>query len=622
MTVTPPFELKPDALSREMRRLVDQIGKGTIAGDYHNPLGVRVDPPFVVHEAEFEDDSAKARLNRTQLDGKAYTMQRFERPERRPERVPRAPGKISTHLRDLMERGKRGERFEVVVSLAVDDGVRIPLLPDLDEDARREEQVARLDSVFAELAERRRRNQLAMLERLGLSRERKVIEHFWITNSFVIELSQTEITRLSRNRSVAFLQPVFGGEDPPQDGNPDNDAIVARSHINSDPYFNLGLTNPWIGLLDTGVRTTHTMFNDPNRIAFCRDCVNGGPNCNQTNNPGYDCSDVWPPSHGTRSMGILSGNANRGNRFRGVTAIRVDSWRIYTANGLNTTATVRAIERAVAVFDKVLVGELQANEPETGTIATAADAAYDAGAIFVSANGNFGPEAATVRSPAIAHKVLGVGAFFTDDEEQYVSQGRGPATDGRFKPDIQTPTRSETAHGSGDNALAVYGGTSGATPYASAAAMLGRNWLRQFGSYDNGQTYALMILWGQNPWPYNNTEGAGRLRMGTGGTAHWGKVVITDGATINIPINVGTGRRGFGGALWWPETAAQEHNVIDLFLFDPGGTERARGYSWNSVFERAQVGGNLAPGTWTLRIQGFRVRTASQVVYWAARVGR
>jgi len=268
------------------------------------------------------------------------------------------------------------------------------------------------------------------------------------------------------------------------------------------------------------------------------------------------------------------------------------------------------------------VGELQANESETGTIATAADAAYDAGAIFVSANGNFGSDSATVRSPAIAHKVLGVGAFFTDNQNQYIQQSRGPATDGRFKPDIQAPTRSETAHGSSDTALSTYGGTSGATPYASAAAMLGRNWLRQFGSYDNGQTYALMILWGQNSWPYNNTVGAGPLRMGTGGNVLWGKVAVVNSATIEIPINIGAGRRVLDGALWWPETAAQDHNVIDLFLLDPSGNERARGYSWSGVFERAQVPGTLTPGTWRLRIHGYWVRTSSQIVYWAARYGR
>jgi serine protease AprX len=620
MRTLEPFKLNLRALSREMRQLVDAIGKGRISGDYHNPHGVRVDPPFVIHEAELAERGAEAKVTRAQLSAEGYSMVRFKRPKRREERRPRAPGKISPGLRDQMQRAPRNASFEVVLTFTQDDGVRIPLLPDLDDEERREAQVNRFERVIGELAEKRVRNQRTRLEKLKLGGDRKVIEHFWLTNSVAVELSRAEITRLARDEQVAYLQPVQGGEAPPQDADPNNDPIVARGHINSDPYFNLNLTNPWIGLLDTGVRRTHTMFNDPNRIAFCMDCVNGGSNCNQTGNSGYDCTDIWP--HGTSSAGILSGNANRGDRFRGVSAIRLDSWRIYTSAGLNTTATLRAIQRAVAVFDKVLVGELQASESETGSIAAAADAAYDAGAIFVSANGNFGPDAATVRSPAIAHKVLGVGGFMTVDQTQYVGQGRGPATDGRFKPDIQAPTRSETAHGSGDNALSVFGGTSGATPYASAAAMLGRNWLRQFGSFDNGQTYAMMILWGQNPWPYDNTQGAGPLRMGTGGNALWGKVVVLNGATINIPIAIGTGRRVLDGALWWPETAAQAHNVIDLFLIDPGGTERARGYSWNSIFERARVAGTLTSGTWTLRIQGFQVNTFAQVVYWAARYGR
>jgi serine protease AprX len=615
-----PFKLDTRSLSREMKRLVAEIGKDTISGDYHNPLGVLVDPLFVIHEAEFAERGAEAKVTRTQLDGKAYSMERFERPKRKEEKAPRAPGKISPGLRDMMQRAKRNAIFQVVLTFGVDDGVRIPLWPDLDEEEQREKQVKKVEQVIGELQERRTRHQNALLEKLELGNKRKVHEHFWLTNAVALELTRAEINRLSRSDAVIYLQPVQGGESPPQDADPDNDPVVARGHINSDPYLNLNLTSPWIGLLDTGVRQTHTMFNNPDRIAFCMDCVNGGPNCNQTSNAGFNCGDIWP--HGTASAGILSGNANRGDRFRGVTAIRLDSWQIYTTGGLNTTATIRAIQRAVAVFDKVLVGELQANESESGAIATAADAAYDAGAIFVSANGNFGPNANTVRSPAIAHKVLGVGGFMTVDESQYVGQSRGPATDGRFKPDIQAPTRSETAHGSGDNALSIFGGTSGATPYASSAAMLARNWLRQVGSYDNGQSYAMMILWGQNPWPYDNTQGAGRLRMGTGGTAFWGKVGVLNGATINIPISVGTGRQVLDAALWWPETVVQPHNVIDLFLIDPGGTERARGYSWNSIFERARVGGTLTPGTWTLRIQGYQVNTFAQVVYWAARIGR
>ncbi len=39
-----------------------------------------------------------------------------------------------------------------------------------------------------------------------------------------------------------------------------------------------------------------------------------------------------------------------------------------------------------------------------------------------------------------------------------------------------------------------------------------------------GQTYAFMILYGQKSYPYNNTEGAGPLKMATNGWANWRKV--------------------------------------------------------------------------------------------------
>ena len=45
-----------------------------------------------------------------------------------------------------------------------------------------------------------------------------------------------------------------------------------------------------------------------------------------------------------------------------------------------------------------------------------------------------------------------------------------------------------------------------------AAALL-RNWLRgTSGTIDPGQVYAQLILSGQQPYPFNNTSGAGPLR--------------------------------------------------------------------------------------------------------------
>jgi hypothetical protein len=54
--------------------------------------------------------------------------------------------------------------------------------------------------------------------------------------------------------------PVNEGYPISDDGihaNANNDAQDGREWIYSDPYFALGLTAPWIGIRDTGVRETH-----------------------------------------------------------------------------------------------------------------------------------------------------------------------------------------------------------------------------------------------------------------------------------------------------------------------------------------------------------------------------
>ena len=76
----------------------------------------------------------------------------------------------------------------------------------------------------------------------------------------------------------------------------------------SDPYFSLGQTGGWIGLLDTGLRFSHIHFNSLSNVDFRRDCINGGADCNTgtTLNPNDDC---W--NHGTSSAAI-SRSGNRG----------------------------------------------------------------------------------------------------------------------------------------------------------------------------------------------------------------------------------------------------------------------------------------------------------------------
>jgi subtilisin family serine protease len=302
--------------------------------------------------------------------------------------------------------------------------------------------------------------------------------------------------------------------------------------------------------------------------------------------------------------------------------VTLDSFKVYTAAGLDTAAAVRGFQTAVAVADRVIVAEMQDwGGNETSAVCTAADNAFDAGAVIIAANGNNGANASTVNAPALAHKVIGVGAFNVETQTQYGSQSRGPAPDNRFKPDIQAPNDAETADGASNTALGNFGGTSGATPFAAGAAALLRNWLRGVSfSIDPGQVYAQLILSGQQSYPFNNTSGAGKLRLPTDGWAWWGKVSISNGLTCDIPININSANANtLDGALWWPETAAQTHNDIDLYLVDPAGAVRASSLSIPSVFERARVSGNVANGTWKVRIRGYSVNGV-QTVYWAAHV--
>lgn len=434
----------------------------------------------------------------------------------------------------------------------------------------------------------------------------RVLDQFWLIRGLVVELPIGSVRALAERRDVRSLEPRLGGERPPV-----NDVSDGRARISSDPYFNLGLTGGFIGLLDTGVRHTHTLLSSPWRTAIREDMTGGL-------DPGDDC---W--NHGTSSAAIMSGNGNQGGAFRGVTGVWLDSFKVYPAGcgGLDAAAAVQGFQRAVQVLDRVIVAEMQAGGDDQSSISTAADNAFDAGAVVIAANGNFGPAAGTVASPANAHRVLGIGALDVVTLAQQEYQGRGPTNDQRYKPDLQAPTNTETASSTSDVARRVFGGTSGSTPYAAGAAALTRNWLRgSSGSIDPGQVYAHLILSGQKSWPFDHTVGAGRVRMPTGGVAFWGKVTLGPSTVVDIPIAVSSASwTAVEGALWWPEQATATHNDVDLSLIDPAGVVRASSTSAVSVFERARTSGTVTTGTWKLRVRAHRV-TGAQNVYWSGRL--
>jgi hypothetical protein len=584
---------------------------------------VKEDPFNLVHSAVLKKGKA-LRYQQSELSWHAFTRQAFEKKKARERTRQRRVIKMHPLLKRWLAKSPRSGQVSVIVRFT--DPLQLPRFPMLDEGSRKSKENARVlresQRLIQEIQSRRSDSYGRLTREFSRRHKAKVLETFWLIHAMLVKLPLASIPAILEREDVLYVQPQDSGEAPPQDEVDDG-----RARIVSDPYFNLGQTGGFIGLLDTGVRFTHNLFNTPGHVDFRRDCVNGDGLCQRVSPTAtFDPTDSdW--NHGTSTAAIITANNRLGNDYRGVTGITLDSFKVYTARGLNSASAVRGFQAAVAALDRVIVAEMQGGGNDLDAISAAADAAFDAGAVIIAANGNGGPTASTVNVPAIAHRVLGVGSFDVQTQKQAISQSRGPAPDGRIKPDIQVPTNTETASNASDTALRIFAGTSGATPYAAGAAALLRNWLRgTSGSIDPGQVYAHMILAGQQPFPFNNTSGAGPIRLPVNGRAWWGKVSVTNGQDIFVPLGIdATTNATLDAALWWPEWVfnfpilgrIEAHSDVDLYLVDPRGASRASSVAVDSVFERARVSGSIARGTWMLHIRGYDV-PGTQTVYWAA----
>jgi len=452
----------------------------------------------------------------------------------------------------------------------------------------------------------------------------RVMEFLTLSGALVVEIPVLDVELLADHADVLHLDSVNLSGEYLDDGITTNDIIDARQQLNTDPYFNAGAEGGgfYFGVIDSGVRITHTNFNGPDQIDYWRDCFH------TTSVTCIDTGDTdWAPgdgvNHGTKVMGIVNANSSLGGAWRGVADTTTDSWDVTNDAGTapSCLAVERALNAAALVADKVVTASLSCGGDETGTSALAADDAYDAGMLVFFANGNNGPGAGTVSAPASAHKVIGVGAFDITSGNQYNGQSRGPTNDGRIKPDLQAPTSSESTSNASNTAQGTICCTSGATPYASAAGLLLTDW---FGSFltSPGKIYAMMINYGENRYGFiDNTEGVGPFRLGTGGVHVSGSRTLTfTGQNVYVNLNVPPGKEDLRAAIWWPENAGDAHNDIDLRLEHPLGTSVQSSLSINSVFEHVIVS-DPASGSWRIRIRAYSLPTGPQTIYYAVRYG-
>src|SRR4051812_31245285 len=483
------------------------------------------DPANVVYSAEFQDGKI-VKAGQTDLGRDAFGKAELVRKALK-EEVGKPGGKLQPALLDLLAVGDPHQPVEIVATYR--DSLQMPVfpMPALDEDRsspQNQDALKQTGAMIESIKSRRAdlyARETAQLESLG----GKVSDTYWLINGVRATLPLESVRKLAISDELDYVELADGVAKPPSDGNPNNDLEDARAQIQSDPYFNLGQTSGWIGLLDTGVRESHTVFNGPDHISIAQDLTGGG-------NPGDQCN------HGTASAGEITGNASLGSAWRGVSAISLDSWDVYGNDCLVGAAdTVTGFQTAVSWLDKVIVAEIQLMSSDTSASSQAADQAFNSGSVVIAANGNYGPGAGTVASPGNAHKALGIGAADLQSDVLESYSGRGPAPDSRIKPDLVFPTNVETSRNTSDTALGSFGGTSAATPIAGGAAGLERNWMRGgTGSIDAGHVYSHMILGGQQTFPFNNSTGAGPFQLGVNGYAYWGKTAIGNGGRIDIPV--------------------------------------------------------------------------------------
>ena len=501
---------------------------------------------------------------------------------------------------------------------------QLPQLPDLIVTEARDSEANQLvlrrrDGMLAAAASQRALERAPTLDEIR-KQGGTIVEEFTFGNAAWIKLSGKALRGLASHPEIVHIEPVRT-KIPPPDAFTDNDAEDGRAWINADTYYDHGFDGQYYyaGLMDTGVRSTHSMFNSPDYIAYERDCVNGGVNCNDTSNPNYNTNDdCW--NHGTRTAAVIVGNGNLGAAYRGATRTYIDSWKVYpnSCGGLDITAVLRAYDRGVAVGDKIMIAEMQPQLGSSSSVSAAANDAFDAGTVTVAANGNWGPSYSTVASPADAHKAIGAGAFDVQSGTTESYQSRGPTDDMRYKPDIQLPTNTETGSASCDTCLATYGGTSGATPYGAAAAILLRDWFSASGyGTEPGKLHAALINFGSRYNALSDIEGAGKLEMGNLYCRRWqqGARTITDGASSDVTFTTVASQKDLQVTIFWPEEPGT-HNHIELRIYDPSNTLRASSTNSDSVKQKVRVDGFLTPaGNWRAEIHGADV-TGSQTVYF------
>lgn len=505
-----------------------------------------------------------------------------------------------------------------------------------------------------------------------------LLESFWLTRSVVAGIRRSQIRRLASRWDVEGISFADRGGRAPIDCSAlppliNRDALVVdgRALLDSDPMRDLGYSAGRLSLLDTGVMTDHHLLvgpftnSDPAKSQLVAlDCVSK-KTCVGPSEGDVDDTDIGPGGHGTTTCGILVADGSMGECLEGLTRARVECHRVYVHDPdspddapvgmLDPAAYKRACQKLLRDANPVAILEVADEQGPEGTLARSAGRLYRAGVAVVAAAGN-GYSANSPHSwigaPGDHPWVIAVGGRLTPHPDETESNQGRAVVGFRRKPDLQVPTATSSAgidphapHGSHET-LQNLAGTSGATPYAGAAALMLRQWLIASDPppsvsqrIDPGQVYAAMLACGDGERdPTGDQEfplatGAGLLCFPSGGRGWWGKVLVGSTTAYEIPFTLDGPTEKLRAAIWWPDPKPRTIPIIgsqvvlhvdfDLELVAPDGSLNATSRGVNGVFECVHYGPPDPPasGTWKLRVVGRTAGPRARPVYFAIVAG-
>lgn len=565
-------------------------------------------------------------------------------------RGPRAPaGRLEPHVRmpplysDWIRDSTHSARLERVL-LVFESPVRVPPFPVAGTRAtlaaRRLRARELADSLTAVRASAYHA-QSAAVTALGGT----VLEKYWLLQALIADVPVESLALLDSLTGIRYMMQAEPMSRAGTTSVPDTSGMVPVENViremNLDKYRVGPCTEVDIALLDTGLKRTHAVLDDPAHVVECYDCWN--LNCGGTPDPAH-IEDAYKRGHGTCTAAILVGDDDRiPDISRGILDGRLFSYRVYAGDPtqlpddgchkpIHPKVALRAFQHAIQELRPILVAEMQVNPEDTGIrpshcldvgivtaqlVSDCADAAFDATIAVLGANGNW---TTTLAAPASARRAIGVGMILPDGSTP-TAQSRGLTKDGRIKPDVQAMTDARTAGADPAWDPIKHTGTSGSTPFAAGAAALLYCWMSQADAgVLPGNVYAALILCTEWDPAAVSFAGAGPVRLPINGRAWWSEVGMASDAEVVIPLPISPQVRELRAALWWPEyeypLKTEPRTPVMLEILRPDGSVADESDLAGS-FERAQTTVQK-PGIWKLRIRTGCVPNGPRVIYWSA----